>query len=116
MSLILAPKTQRERRTDPRHVFQLPALVKHGAAGRRSTATITTRDISSGGIFFFAGTKVKAGSQIDLILVMPPEIKRFAHRWVCCQATVVRVERKRKQFGVAARIGRCEALPMAEAR
>ncbi|HYX67900.1 MAG TPA: PilZ domain-containing protein [Terriglobales bacterium] len=105
-----------ERRTQPRHVFQLPALVKHGDGGRRSTATITTRDISSGGIFFFAGTKVKKGSEIDLILVMPPEIKRFAHRWVCCQATVVRVERKRRQFGVAARIARCEALPMAESQ
>ena len=113
MSLILTPKSQRERRREARHVFQLPALVKHGT-GRRSTATITTRDVSTGGVFFFAGTKVQEGSEIDLILVMPPEIKRFAHRWVCCQATVVRVERKRKKFGVAARIARCEALPMAE--
>ena len=109
-------RNKSERRTAARHVFQLPALVKHGHGGRRATATITTRDISSGGVFFFAGSKVKEGSEIDLILVMPPEIKRFAHRWVCCQATVVRVERKRKQFGVAARIARCEALPMAEAR
>jgi PilZ domain-containing protein len=97
-------------------VLKLPALVKHGSSRRRATATITTQDISSGGVFFFAGTKVKKGSAIDLVLVMPPGVKRFAGRWVCCQATVVRVERQRRKFGVAAKIGRCEALPIALAR
>ncbi len=97
-------------------MFKLPALVKHGSLRRRATATVLTRDISAGGVFFFAGTQVKKGSAIDLVLVMPPEVKRFAGRWVCCQATVVRVERRRRQFGVAARIGRCEALPIAAAR
>lgn len=109
-------KPQSDRRKAERHALKLPALVKQGGRGRRATATITTQDISSGGVFFFAGRQVKKGSDIDLILVMPPGVKRFAGRWVCCRATVVRVERKRRQFGVAAKIGRCEALPMAVAR
>lgn len=96
-------------------MLKLPALVRHGARRHRTTATITTQDISSGGIFFFAATRVKEGSEIDLVLVMPPGAKRFARRWVCCQAKVVRVTRNRRQFGVAAKISRCAALEIAAA-
>jgi len=111
----LKTRPKRERRSAARHVFKLPALVKHGGGRRRATDTITTQDISSRGVFFFAATKVTEGSEIDLILVMPPEVKRFAHRWVCCQAKVVRVTRNRRQFGVAAKISRCAALEIAAA-
>ncbi len=111
----MKPRTQRERRTAARHVLKLPALVRHGARRHRTTATITTQDISVGGVFFFATTPVKKGAEIDLILVMPPGVKRFARRWVCCQARVVRVMRKRRQFGVAAQISRCAALEIAAA-
>lgn len=108
-------KSQSDRRAGARHVLKLPALVRHGVR-RRTTVTITTQDISSGGVFFFGGPKVKKGSEIDLIMVMPPGIERFARRWVCCQARVVRVVRRRRQFGVAAQIARCEALEVASPR
>jgi len=96
-------------------VLKLPALVRQGARRRRTTATVTTQDISSGGVFFFASAQVKKGAEIDLILVMPPGVQRFARRWVCCQAKVVRVTRQRRRFGVAAQISRCAALEIAAA-
>jgi len=45
--------------------------------------------------------------------MMPPELERFGGQWVCCQATVVRVEKDKpgNKVGVAAVIDRCEALP-----
>jgi len=72
-----------------------------------------TGNLSEKGVFFFLDEKVQTGSDIELILIMPPEIPEFAHRWVCCNARVVRVEERPgdKQVGIAAEITRCEALP-----
>ncbi len=106
---------KKNHRRVERYSYQIPSSLKLPDTGQRVTAT--TDNLSSQGVFFFTDRKVEPGSELELILIMPPEIPEFARRWVCCNARVVRVEEKPgvKQIGIAAEITRCEALPEVQA-
>jgi len=103
------PKSKAEKRSAKRVQWNLPASVNFGDTGR---AQVELKDISSRGLFFFTPEKVEQTSKLEIVLMMPPELEHFGGQWVCCQATVVRVEKdKPGKVGVAAVIDRCEALP-----
>jgi hypothetical protein len=71
-----------------------------------------TRDLSERGLFIFTKLPVEAASELELILMLPPEIAPDASGLVCCQGKVVRVEKSRnKGTGVAVAIDRMERLP-----
>jgi len=102
-------KPRHEKRASQRVQWQLPASMSFRGSGR---AQVELKDISSRGLFFFTEARVEQDSKVEIVLMMPPEIGSFGSQWVCCQATVVRVEDKPGQkIGVAAVIDRCEALP-----
>ncbi len=103
-------KPRQEKRAAPRVPWQLPASVSFRSSGR---AQVELKDISSRGLFFFTQAKVEENSKLEIVLMMPPELQQFGSQWVCCQATVVRVEEDKpnQKVGVAAVIDRCEALP-----
>ena len=100
----------KEKRATKRLSWQLPARVRSLHSGR---AQAELRDISSRGLFFFTQSRVEENSKLEIVLMMPPELQPFGQQWVCCQATVVRVEEDKpnQKLGVAAVIDRCEALP-----
>ncbi|HYY70638.1 MAG TPA: PilZ domain-containing protein [Terriglobales bacterium] len=103
-------KLREEKRAVPRVSWQLPASVAFADSGR---GQVELQDISTRGLFFFTQAKVEKNAKLEIVLLMPPDLQQFSHQWVCCQATVVRVEEHQKQqkIGVAAIIDRCEALP-----
>ncbi|MBZ5646900.1 MAG: PilZ domain-containing protein [Acidobacteriia bacterium] len=105
------PRSKKNNRRAERYAYRIPTSVRVQPGTSRSLAM--TGNLSEKGVFFFADAKVEKGSEIELVLIMPPEIPEFARRWVCCNARVVRVEEKPggKQVGIAAEITRCEALP-----
>ena len=51
-----------------------------------------TRDFSNGGIFLYTKSKIATGSNLEIVLILPAEFTHSEKRWVCCQASVVRVE------------------------
>ena len=69
-----------------------------------------TRDVSANGVFLYTKSKIETGTDVELVLILPPEMTSGEKCWVCCQATVVRVE-DGPQFGVAAQIRRMDILP-----
>ena len=69
-----------------------------------------TRDISASGVFLYTKSKMEKGTEVELVLILPPELTSGEKCWVCCQATVVRVE-EGPEFGVAAQIRRMDILP-----
>jgi len=103
-------KPKQEKRAAPRVRWELPASVSFRSSGR---AQVDLKDISSRGLFFFTQAKVEEDCKLEIVLMMPPELGPFGRQWVCCQATVVRVEEHKpgERVGVAAVIDRCEALP-----
>ncbi len=103
-------KPKPEKRAGKRVPWQLPASVSFRGSGR---AQVELKNISSRGLFFFTQAKVEENSKLEIVLMMPPELPQFSCQWVCCQATVVRVEEDKpnQKIGVAAVIDRCEALP-----
>jgi hypothetical protein len=54
---------------------------------------------------------MEEGSEVELVLILPPELTSGEKCWVCCQATIVRVEEEGPQFGIAAKIQRMDILP-----
>lgn len=100
-----------DKRSRNRVPVQLPVTIKAKDGSVQETAQ--TRDLSSGGVFLYTNSQIAEGSELELVLVLPAELTFGERRWVCCQASVVRVENTAKvgNFGVAARIDRFEVLP-----
>jgi hypothetical protein len=72
-----------------------------------------TRDLSTSGIFLYADSEILVGSELEMVLMLPTQLTDGEKRWVCCQASVVRVESGGEdgRFGVAASIRSIAALP-----
>lgn len=100
-----------ERRSQKRIAAKVPVTIK-SSDGAVQTGGYT-RDLSSSGIFLYADAEINAGTELEIVLVLPPELTGGEQRWACCQALVARVENKSDggTFGVAATIRRFEFLP-----
>jgi hypothetical protein len=84
--------------------------VKSAAGGAELVAE--TRDVSTNGVFLYTKSRMAEGSDVELVLILPPELTSGEKCWVCCHARVLRVERgKGREFGVAAEIRRMDILP-----
>ena len=99
-----------DRRSGRRIVTRVPVRVKNAAAAGDLSAQ--TRDVSSNGVYLYTASRMVEGSDVELVLILPPELTSGEKCWVCCHARVLRVEQgPGKDFGVAAEIRRMEVLP-----
>lgn len=101
-------KTDTERRAGTRIKTRVATRVRT-AEGADHTAQ--TRDVSANGVFLYTNSKMEKGTEVELVLILPPELTSGEKCWVCCQATVVRVEENGSEHGVAAQIRRMDILP-----
>jgi hypothetical protein len=103
--------TDRERRSGQRLPVRVPVTVKADTQNPASTGV--TRDLSTGGIFLYIDSQISEGSELEMVLILPPEITKGEKQWVCCRASVVRVEDSGEggTFGIAASIRSMEILP-----
>jgi hypothetical protein len=100
-------KSENERRSGTRIAASVPTRMRT-AQGTEQTAQ--TRDVSANGIFLYTNAKMEKGTDVELVLILPPELTSGEKCWVCCQATIVRVE-DGPELGVAAQIRRMDLLP-----
>ncbi|MGA2103670.1 MAG: PilZ domain-containing protein [Candidatus Sulfotelmatobacter sp.] len=100
-------KTENERRSGTRIATSVPTRVRT-AEGAEQTAQ--TRDVSANGVYLYTNSKMEKGTEVELVLILPPELTAGEKCWVCCQATIVRVENG-PEFGIAAQIRRMDILP-----
>ncbi len=98
---------QDSRRQHPRTPFSVPATIR--VEGH--TLAASTRDVSLGGLFLFTDAPFKAGSDIEIVLMLPKELGLPSSEMVCCHGTVVRVEIAAGRCGIAARIERFADVP-----
>jgi PilZ domain len=108
------PNSKPERRSKERVTVRVPVSVKPKDGGPEQI--VHTRDLSSNGIFFYSDSQIGEGSELEMVLILPPEITAGEKKWVCCQASVVRVEDRAaedqgRNFGVAAVIDRFDIMP-----
>ena len=99
--------TPAERRSGKRIAARVPTQVR--SHGTKHAAE--TRDVSTNGVFLYTNSRMEQGTEMELVLILPPELTSGEKCWVCCQAIVVRVEESGSGFGVAAKIRRMDALP-----
>ncbi len=98
---------ENERRSGTRIATRVPTRVRT-AQGAEQTAQ--TRDVSANGVYLYTNSKMEKGTEVELVLILPPELTAGEKCWVCCQATIVRVE-EGPEFGIAAQIRRMDILP-----
>jgi PilZ domain-containing protein len=101
---------QPEKRTAPRKAVKVPAKV-HTESGDIPAEAI---NLSKSGIFLECATRVSEGSPVDIVMILPKEVTGDAAKWVCCHATVRRVENHMGdtgRYGVAATVDRMQAMP-----
>lgn len=99
--------TTTERRAGTRIPARVSTRVRTAQGAEHDAET---RDVSANGVFLYTTSKMEKGSEVELVLILPPELTSGEKCWVCCQATIVRVENGPK-FGVAAQIRRMDILP-----
>jgi len=82
-------------------------------SGQSVSSTGLTRDLSRNGVFFYTDSQMQEGSELEMVLMLPPELTHGEKGWVCCQASVVRVESASAtgRVGVAASIRNIATLP-----
>jgi hypothetical protein len=99
-----------EQRSVPRVPVQVQVSIR---SGKSESSTGLTRDLSRNGIFFYTDSQIHEGSNLEMVLMLPPELTQGEKSWVCCQASVVRVEAASGtgQMGVAASIRNIATLP-----
>jgi hypothetical protein len=99
-----------DRRSGQRVVASVPVRVRGGAATPELSAQ--TRDVSTNGVFLYTESRMVEGANVELVLILPPELTSGEKCWVCCHARVLRVEQGAgTNFGVAAEIQRMDILP-----
>jgi len=99
-----------DRRSRDRVVTTVPVRVRSTAADAELSAN--TRDVSTNGIFLYTESRMVEGSDVELVLILPPGLTSGEKCWVCCHAQVLRVEQgPGSTFGVAAEIRRMDILP-----
>ncbi len=99
-----------DRRSRRRVVAALPVRVRGTPANAELSAQ--TRDVSTNGVFLYSQSRLAEGADVELVLILPPELTSGEKCWVCCHARVLRVEQgPGKDFGVAAEIRRMDILP-----
>ena len=104
--------SKNDRRARPRLPIHVPVKVRH--QGHEHPGL--TRDLSSSGIFLYSDSEIKAGSKLELVVMLPPGLGLGPGGWTLCQASVVRVEERLeksdgKGMGIAATLDRIELLP-----
>jgi len=100
-------KAETERRSGTRIVTRVPTRVR---TQQGTDLQAQTRDVSANGVFLYTNSKMEKGTDVELVLILPPELTSGERCWVCCQATIVRVE-DGPDFGIAAQIRRMDILP-----
>ena len=100
--------TGNDRRSRQRVPIRVPVKVRHHGSEHAGL----TRDLSSSGIFLYSESGIKAGSKLDLVIMLPPGLGLGPGGWTLCQASVVRMEESNgKGMGIAATLDRIELLP-----
>ena len=75
-------------------------------------ATVSTRDISSSGVYFNFDSELEVGTTLEFVLTLPEETTRGIPVQLKCMGKVVRVDRsgETSSVGIAATIERYEFM------
>ena len=101
-----------DKRRGQRFAMAIPAAVKLEESGI-DEADITTKDISSGGVYFEFSAPVDVGTSLQFVLTLPRDFTQGKEVRVKCRGKVVRVDRSTGEgeaVGIAATIERYEFL------
>jgi PilZ domain len=101
-----------ERRCDYRFTFRLPLIVKWMKDAELCEVITETQDVSSRGIYFWLPETVKKGTTIEIVLMIPTEIRGATSQRIRHVARIQRCDfLESGKSGVAVNIEQLEFLP-----
>jgi len=102
-----------ERRRSQRFPIEQTVSISLGNGGHAVRGVV--QDISSGGAFIRCNRMLALGSNVDVILALPPEITHAGSMRALCISRVVRIERRGQhgKIGVALEFLDMQLLPEA---
>ena len=108
------PQPKSERRSGNRIRARVPVTVKSPDGSLEASGY--TRDLSSSGVFLYADAEMTPGSELEIVMVLPPELAEGKKSWACCQGAIARVEpgANGEGLGVAVTLRRMDILPEIE--
>ena len=100
-----------DKRRARRFPMTLPVAVRAEEAIAEQ-ATVSTRDISSSGVYFNFDSELQVGTTLEFVLTLPQETTRGIPVQLKCMGKVVRVDRSANagSVGIAATIERYEFM------
>jgi c-di-GMP-binding flagellar brake protein YcgR len=87
-------RTNKERRTTHRYAVVLPVDFSVSGNQISQTSRGTTKNISTGGMYFTTEQEVAPNSQLDLRLTLPAQLVQGTDVVVLARSKVVRTEKK----------------------
>ena len=105
----------RERRRAERFNFEVPLTVRWMEGSKQREAHTVTRDISSGGVYFYLPDRIPEGTAVEAEMTLPTQITLGAPTRVLCRGRIRRCELKSGEtVGMATAIEKYEFLPGTE--
>jgi len=105
----------KERRRAERFNIELPVTVRWTEGSEQREAQTVTRDMSSGGVFFFLPHRIPEGTAVEVEMTVPTQITRGPSKRVLCRGSIRRCELKAgERVGMATVIEKYEFLPGTE--
>src|SRR5215469_15833009 len=90
-----------------RFPLHLPMTVRWTTQSGVSEAETDSRDVSSGGIYFFLSEQIEDGSPVEIVMTLPPEDAPESRTHLRCRGRVQRTEMlETNRIGVAVQIER----------
>ena len=105
----------RERRRAERFNFEVPLTVRWTEGSEQRKAHTVSKDVSSGGVYFFLPEEIPEGTAVEVEITLPAQITLGAATRVRCQGRIHRCELKAgNTAGMATAIEKYEFLPRTE--
>ena len=84
----------KDRRTARRYDLSLPISVRVPIEKRAVSRTGKTRDISNRGVYFTIDNNLSAGAELDLTMILPPEVTGSTEVFIRATGKVIRVDKR----------------------
>ena len=81
-----------ERRSSHRYHLPLSVTVRPLPSNSSSEFRVTTRDVSTGGLYFTSKQRLDIGNKLDLAVTLPPEATAGSSITIDAQGHVLRVD------------------------
>ena len=89
----------KDRRTARRYDLSLPVIIRAPIDKVEVSRSGQTRDISNRGVYFTIDNNLTAGAELDITMILPPEVTGDAEVFIKATGKIIRVDQRSENVG-----------------